>query len=324
VSQLLRRVLPWLISAAALVYVFGWLTDWEQLVEATRAANLPLYIAVTFADKMIFFVLWTVLQVTAIRRLIGPMSVRSLISLRGATELLRTVSNPLADAAFLVGLVHLTRGSAGRVILAASVPGMVHAVVLVLQLTLALLLLEGGAAQNRDVAIAAVAGWLIILGAVVGVRLARGSSGGTLARVRSLIEAVNFRAFLPMLAWFVVLAVLDVGVQWLGTRAFGVPIDFLSLVARIPILYIAFLIPSFGNFGTRELVWASLFDDIHDRDRLIAYAFATNTLFLVFHVLIGAVFLPRALALLREVREANRAGEEIPHAGPLLHDPGER
>ena len=246
------------------------------------------------------------------------------ISLRGATELLRTVSNPLADAAFLVGLVHLTRGSAGRVILAASVPGMVHAVVLVLQLTLALLLLEGGAAQNRDVAIAAVAGWLIILGAVVGVRLARGSSGGTLARVRSLIEAVNFRAFLPMLAWFVVLAVLDVGVQWLGTRAFGVPIDFLSLVARIPILYIAFLIPSFGNFGTRELVWASLFDDIHDRDRLIAYAFATNTLFLVFHVLIGAVFLPRALALLREVREANRAGEEIPHAGPLLHDPGER
>lgn len=322
-SAFLRRVLPWLVSAGALVYVFGWLTDWEHLVEATRAANLPLYVAVTFADKMIFFVLWTVLQVTAIRRLIGPMSVRSLISLRGATELLRTLSNPLADAAFLIGLVHLTRGSPGRVILAASVPGMVHAVVLVAQLTLALLLLEGGASYNRDVAITAAVGWIIILGAAIGVRLARGSKGGQLARVRASIEAVNFRAFLPMLAWFVVLALLDVSVQWLGTRAFGVPIDFLSLVARIPILYIAFLIPSFGNFGTRELVWAGLFDDLHDRDQLIAYAFATNTLFLCFHVLIGVVFLPRALALLREVREARKTGEAIPH-GPLLHDPGER
>jgi hypothetical protein len=199
---------------------------------------------------------------------------------------------------------------------------MAHGVVLVAQLTLALFLLEGGADLNRDVALAAAAGWLLILGGVVGVRLARGSSTGRLASARAWIEATNFRAFLPMLAWFVVLALLDVSVQWLSTHAFGVPIPFLSLVARIPILYIAFLIPSFGNFGTRELVWASLFSDMHDRDRLIAYAFATNTLFLVFHVVIGVVFLPRAIALLREVRAAHRAGEPIP-TGPLVHDPGE-
>jgi hypothetical protein len=34
------------------------------------------------------------------------------------------------------------------------------------------------------------------------------------------------------------------------------------------------------------------------------------------------LFLPRAIALLREVREAQRAGEELPR-GPLVHDPGD-
>jgi hypothetical protein len=120
----------------------------------------------------------------------------------------------------------------------------------------------------------------------------------------------------------VVLAALDIFVQWVGTRAFGAPIGFLSLVARVPILYTAFLIPAFGNFGTRELAWAGLFAGYHERDTLIAYAFATNTLFLIFHVLIGVVFLPRAIALLRKVREARREGQPV-DAPALVRDPAE-
>jgi len=320
--QLLRRVLPLIVSAGLLVYVFGWLTDWPKLVEATRQANLPLYVAVTFADKMIFFLMWTALQVTAIRRLVGPVSVRSLIALRGGSELLRSVSNPLADASFLLGLIHLTSGRPGRVVLAASIPGMVHGMVLVGQVTLALLLLPGGLAANRDVAIAASVGWLLIAGTALGLRSARRSTTGRLARVRAWLEQLDLRSFVPMLGWFGALALSDITVQWLATRAFGAPIGFLSLVARVPILYTAFLIPSFGNYGTRELAWAALFADTHPRHTLIAYAFATNTLFLIFHVVIGVVFLPRALALLREVRDARRVGEPVP-AAPLVRDPAE-
>ena len=64
--QLLRRVLPWLVSAALLAYVFGWLTEWDKLLETTRRANAPLFILVTFADKMIFFLWWGLLQAAAI------------------------------------------------------------------------------------------------------------------------------------------------------------------------------------------------------------------------------------------------------------------
>jgi hypothetical protein len=319
---LLRRALPWVVSAGLLVYVFGWLTDWQTLTASIGRANVPLFVAVTFADKMLFFLLWTTLQVTAIRRLVGPLSVRSLLALRGGSELLRTISNPLADGAFLVGLIQVTGGSTGRVILAASVPGLVHGIVLVFQISLALFLLEGGIAGNRDVAITAAVGWGLILGTAFAVRRARHSASGRLARVRATLEAIDFRAFAPMLGWFLVLAFLGISVQWIATHAFGAPIPFLSLMARIPILYAAFLIPSFGNFGTRELAWAGLFGEYHDRDILIAYAFATNTLFLMFHVLIGALFLPRAISLIQQVRKAQREGEAMPK-GPLVHDPGE-
>jgi hypothetical protein len=315
-------VLPWLVSAGLLIYVFGWVTEWDALLEATRRAHLSLFVLVTFADKMIFFVLWSFLQVQAIRRLVGPMPLRSLLALRGGSELLRSISNPLADAAFLVGLVRITGGGTARVVLAASIPGMVHAIVLIAQLTLALFLLEGGIAANRDVAIAAAVGWTIVIGIMVSVRLARRSTARWLGRVRLFLEETDFRAFAPMLAWFVVLAFLDITVQWAATHAFGAPISYLDLVARIPILYSAFLIPAFGNFGTRELAWAALFAESHARDTLVAYAFATNTLFLIFHVVIGMAFLPRALALLREMREARKKGEELP-GGPLVHDPGE-
>lgn len=322
--QLLRRLLPWAVSGAALVYVFGWLTDWPRLVEAMQRANIPLFVAVTFADKMIFFVLWTFLQVTAIRRLVGPMSVRSLLALRGGTELIRSVSNPLADAAFLLGLVHVTGGNPGRVIFAASVPGFAHAVVLIAQVTLSLALLPGGMRGNPDVAIAAGVGWMLFLAALIAVRMARRGSSERLATLREWLEATPFRTFVPMLGWFVVLALLDISVQWIATRAFGVPIGFVSLLARVPILYIAFTIPSFGNFGTRELTWAALFSDQHPRDVLIAYAFATNALFLVFHVVLGALFVPRALVLLREVRQARRAGEALePPALAPVRDPAE-
>lgn len=320
--QLFRRALPWIVSAGLLIYVFGWLTEWDALLEATRRANLTLFVTVTFADKMIFFLLWSFLQVQAIRRLVGPLSLRSLIALRGGSELLRSISNPLADAAFLIGLVRITGGGTARVVLAASIPGFVHGIILIAQLTLALFLLEGGLAANRDVAIAAAVGWSLIIGIVLSIRFARRSTARWLGRVRLFLQETDFRAFAPMLAWFLVLAFLDITVQWIATHAFGAPIGYLDLVARIPILYSAFMIPAFGNFGTRELAWAALFAGSHDRDTLVAYAFATNTLFLIFHVVIGMAFLPRALALLREMREARREGEKMP-GGPLVHDPGE-
>ena len=39
-----RHVLPWLVSAALLVYVFGWATDWQRLQGALDDADVPLFL----------------------------------------------------------------------------------------------------------------------------------------------------------------------------------------------------------------------------------------------------------------------------------------
>ena len=83
-------------------------------------------------------------------------------------------------------------------------------------------------------------------------------------------------------------------------------------------LYLALAIPSVGNFGVREFAWAELFQGAASADSLYAFAFATNAVFLLLNVVIGIVFLRRALGLLEEMRRTRRRGDPVPE--PLLHD----
>jgi hypothetical protein len=228
------------------------------------------------------------------------------------------VSNPLADAGFFVGVAQLVRGRLAAVAAVAIVPWLCHSLVLLVQLTAAWPLLEGNPSDNRDVAIAALVGWSVFGGIAVGARLGLGPritrrfpNAAGLVRLRP-------RELAPFLAGFAALGALDVLIQGLATRAFGVEIGWLALCARIPILYAALSIPSLGNFGTREVAWAALFDDHAPRAALVAYSLWTNVIFLSMNALIGALFLPRAIALLRELRRAQRAG--IAPEPPLLHD----
>jgi hypothetical protein len=298
--------------------VFGHATDWRALREATRGANLPLFIALTTLDKLIFFVWWGLLQASAVRRFAMPVSSREVISIRGGAELVRTVNGALADAAFMYGVAQLARGRSGAVAAAVLVPILCHFLVLLLQVTAALALLAHDHLANRDVVIAASAGWATFLVSLIAIR--RGWWRGMLSKapMRALVENLSWRALFPFLIWFVLFAAFDVLIQGLASRAFGVPISWTALAARIPIFYVLISAPSFGNFGTRELGWATLFADQAPRDQLIAYGLATNTVFLVLHVLIGVAFLPRALALIAEVRRARREGRELPELP--LHD----
>ncbi len=316
-----RHVLPWLVSLVLLVYLFGWATDWEALRLATRRANLPLFIAFASADRLAFFAVWTLLQAAALRRFGIPVPVRSLFAVRGGSELLRAVSNPLSDGAFFLGLTQLTGGRIEPVLAAALVPGICHFLVLTTQMTLALPFLSGGIEANRDVLIATGTMWSVVLCVAIAVRL---SVSGSLrfrgaARVRAWLERFPLRTLRPFFLAFAALTLFDVLIQGLASRAFGVTIEWTALVARIPLLYLAMVVPTLGNFGTRELAWAALFSDFGEPDELIAYAFAINALFLLINVLLGVLFLSRALELLAAVRRARREGQPAPE--PLFHDP---
>jgi len=313
---MLRRAAPWLISALALLWVFG-RTDWHGLVAATRGANLPFFLAIVVLDKAVFFLVFALLQAEAIRRFVKPVRRREVLAVRGASELFRAVNNTLADAAFLLGVGQLTGSRLRAAVAAGLIPFAVHLVVLLAQATVALPFLPGGPAANRDVAVVAGTGW-----ALVGVGAALFAAPGLRRRVRVLhavrwLDGVSAVSLLPFFAWFAALAVFDIVIQGLASRTFGIPIPWVDLAARIPLLYFALSLPSVGNFGVREFTWAALFDAHGHEDALFAYAFATNAVFLLLNVLLGTLFLRRAFELLLEVRRTARA-DELPE--PLLHD----
>lgn len=317
----LRALLPWVISAGLLAYAFGWATDWQRLVEATERADLPWFLAYAAIDRLAFFVIWTLLSAAALRRFVMPVPVRSVFAVRGGSELGRVVSNPLADGAFVLGILQLAGGRLEAIVAAAFIPAIAHIGVMLLQMTLALPFLDGGPALNRDVYVAALLLWAVTAALLVFARRVR------LGKVRRAefeplqrwLQRFPPRSLLPFVAGFGLLALFDVQIQWLASRAFGIPIAWTALLARLPLVYFSFTIPTLGNFGTREVAWATLFSDFGDHDALVAYAFSVNAVFLVLNGLLGVLFLRRALELIREVRETRRAGGKLPH--PLFPDP---
>jgi hypothetical protein len=318
-----KHILPWIVSAGLLFYVFNVATDWERLRAATERANLPLFLAYTTADRAAFFVVWALLQAAALRRFVAHVPVHSIIAIRGGSELLRAVSNPLSDGAFFLGLRELTGGRLEAVLAAALVPAICHFLVLALQVTVTLPFLPGSFDSNRDVFIAAGITWLVVFALAIGVRIS--ATGSTripgAKRVRNWLVRFPLREIRPFFFGFLAFTIFDVVIQGLASRAFGVDIAWTALTARIPLLYLALVTPSLGNFGTRELAWAGLFSEFGERDELIAYAFAVNSVFLILNVLIGTLFIKRALELVREVRRARKAGEPAP--APLLRDPAD-
>lgn len=319
--QRARHVLPWVISAGLLAYVFGWVTDWQRLQAAMAQANAPVFVALAAADRLGFFVVWTWLQAEAIRRFVAPVSFRSVVAIRGGSELLRAVSNPLSDAAFFLGLVELAGGHLAAVVAAIMVPVALHFVVMLLQMTLALAFVEGGVPDNRSVVIVTGVMWALVAATVIAIRVSgtRSVALPFVERFRGWLGRFNLRDFRLFFFGFVGLAIFDVVVQGLASRAFGVSIGWAELAARIPVVYLAFIVPTLGNFGTRELAWASLFAEFGARDALLAYAFAINAIFLLINLLLGMLFLSRGLALVAGMRRARREGETVPK--PLLRDP---
>jgi hypothetical protein len=137
-------------------------------------------------------------------------------------------------------------------------------------------------------------------------------------RLDWLGDRVKLRDLLPYFWVFAAFAVADIIIQGAATRAFGNPIDWIALAAGIPVLYLMMLLPSFGNFGPREILWANLFHGYGDEPTLYAFALWTNVIFLAMHVLIGVVFFKRALTLLSDLRKNPLDAEAV--RAPIFRD----
>jgi hypothetical protein len=319
VTRLLtRHLLPLAISGAALVYVFGYAIDWQAIPEATQRANMPLFIGITVLDKIVFFLVWALVQASMVRRFLAPVPRRQIIAVKGGAELARALNNSISDAAFFLGVWQLCRVPLQSVVAVATLPFLTHFLVLLIQGTLALPFVPRELVQFSAITSAVAFGWLIVVAFVIAHRLGAVDLLFRLFRLDFLDGRVSLRDLLPYLWIFGAFAVADVAIQGFASRAFGNSIDWIALTAGIPVLYLMMLLPSFGNFGTREIIWAKLFHGYGSSASLYTFALWTNVIFLVMHVLIGVLFLKRSLALLSDLRRTR--GEVDSVRSPILRD----
>lgn len=315
---LVRHILPLVISGCALVYVFGFAIDWQSIPEVTERANIPLFIAITVLDKIVFFLVWCLVQASMIRRFLAPVPRRQIIAVKGGAELARVVNNSVSDAAFFLGIWQLCGVPLQSVVAVTTLPFVAHFLVLLLQGSLALAFVPEGVVQLSAIGGAVAFGWTLVGAFVIARALGAVDRLYTLLRLDWLGNRIKLRDLLPYFWVFAAFAVADIVIQGAATRAFGNPIDWIALSAGIPVLYLMMLLPSFGNFGTREIVWANVFHGYGDEPTLYAFALWTNVIFLVMHVLIGAVFFKRAFALLGDLRKNPIDIKSVRH--PILRD----
>lgn len=314
---LTRHVLPLFVSGAALVYVFGYAIDWEAIPEATERANMPLFIAITVLDKIVFFLVWTIVQASMVRRFLSDVPTRQIVAVKGGAELFRALNNSVSDAAFFLGVWQLCKAPLQSVVAVSTLPFIAHFCVLLVQGTISLALAPGDRIQLGAIASVVTFGWLVVGAFVVARALGAVDRIYAALRLDFLDGRVNLRDLAPYFWIFATFACADVLIQGLASRAFGIEIDWMALAAGIPVLYFTMMLPSFANFGTREIVWAEIFHGYAGEASLYAFALWTNVTFLVMHVLIGVLFLNRAVALLQDLRTT----EEVSSVKkPILRD----
>jgi len=316
---LVRHVLPLAISGTALVYVFGFAIDWQSIPEATDRADMPLFISITVLDKILFFLVWCLVQASMVRRFLAPVPRRQIIAVKGGAELARALNNSVSDAAFFLGIWQLCRRVPLQAVVAVTtLPFAAHFLVLLFQASMALAFVPREQVQFSAMVSAVVFGWTLVISFIIARQIGAVDRLYDLLRLDALKDRVNLRDLVPYFWVFAAFAMADIAIQGMATRAFGNPIDWVALTAGIPVLYLAMLLPSFGNFGTREIVWANLFHGYGTEPSLYAFALSTNAIFLIMHVLIGALFLNRALALLADLRHTKLDVESV--RAPILRD----
>ncbi len=315
---LVRHVLPLMISGGALIYVFGFAIDWQAIPEATEQANMPLFIGITILDKIVFFLVWTLVQASMVRRFLAPVPRRQIIAVKGGAELARALNNSVSDAAFFLGVWQLCRAPLQSVIAVLTLPFIAHFLVLLLQGSVALAFVPRDQVQFGAVAGVVIFGW-VLAGSFAIARVV-GAVDRLFAffRLDFLEGRVKLSDLVPYVFVFGAFAVADVIIQGFASRAFGNDIDWVALFSGIPVLYFMMLLPSFGNFGTREIVWANVFHGYGSEASLYAFALWTNVIFLVMHVLIGVLFLNRAMTLLSDLRRTRSEIDSV--RAPILRD----
>lgn len=109
-----------------------------------------------------------------------------------------------------------------------------------------------------------------------------------LAPARHYITVVLVRS--PMFA-------VSLCLHYIAARAFGLEIPFASMLAFLPVIFMAAALPiTVAHLGTTQAAWILFFGSYAPEPQLLAFSLAAHLTFVITRGLLGVLFLPRAYA----------------------------
>ncbi len=131
--------------------------------------------------------------------------------------------------------MQLCGGRLDAVIASALIPGICHYTVMLVQMTIALPFQRAGADESVVTSVAVTVGvmWALLVTGAVSVALVRSGRlrSPRIAVIAAWLERFPPQRIAPLLVGFAALAVFDIHIQWLASRAFGVALDWSALAA---------------------------------------------------------------------------------------------
>ena len=329
-KRLLLGVLPFAGAALILALLFRRVPP-ERILDALSGANLPLFLTALLPVSVLYVLLDGALLMAVLRWFHPPgMGLRESLAVR-AVDYLVSLWNGRASQAAMVGALGRRFGSAGPSSGSPPDSGYWECAGTILFLDLCqrthLLfwaaggaLVLGGEAPDRVPAAAAVGlAALVLLIAFLRGRLRGAGLGPPRWRLLRTLRGAAPRHYLSVLALKAPLIVAAAVGHHFALRAFGIEIPVGSLLATLPIIFLAGAVPiAVARLGTSQAAWlyfhaGAAAASPGGEAALLAYSLSAHLTFLLGNAVLSAPFLPTAWRTVRGDSRSDRSGAGPPH-----------
>jgi len=288
-----KRLLPFAVSCAILIYLF-WYIDIRQCLHALLNADMTLYVPSVIVLIIATFILDTQNLAETLKHFQYPLTWKNAFTLRGVTYLIMTIDYSVGMGVLIYYLKnHLGIPVMRSTGLMAFFNGITQKA-LVYMAIIGLIILSPTSALLRNLLIFFIGFALLdILFIVV---LKKLPSRGLALKIKNMnllkvFHEAPWRTYGVLIFWRILYYAFFVAFFYFAVRAFNMQIPLVALIAYVPIILLVISLPiAPGGFGTAQATMLILFKDYGTNMDIMAFGLTYTTSILVLRYLIGLFY----------------------------------
>ena len=304
-KSLLCKLIPILVSAGLLIYVFHDV-PFDKVAEAIKRCNLPLLITMTASLVGMGFLLDCAALYYTLKWMGFPARFRDALPMQGASNIL-TVINASIGIGGIVYYIHRVK----KIPFMKALSGVLFMVgwefYIVVFLCTYGLFFEGikvaQLATMRTVCIIIIMTlipYILFVFQPFSRLTGRELTPGFLKKIRAwklfyFLEWADLRCHLKLIALKIPMFMLTIVGHYFSLHLFNVEVPFHVAMAFAPVILLLRVVPiSFHGWGVTQLGALALFKEYGTPENILAYSVMANFLVLIINLAIGAIFMRRA------------------------------